>query len=169
MRYITILDQVWPSNSLNNSERVEVCLFCTCSCIFMKIFFSFFPNIGCEDCQTAKSENCPEHPAVIIPDRRLLSFARQTLPTNFTLAVTAQREHSLMCKKAIKIRSRFGPLLGKEVKVDNGVDPQKYLFRVSHPLWQYNHSAAKIKWWHMLCYYGMEEKPSSGKSSHVKS
>ena len=98
-----------------------------------KKFFPLFPNIGCEDCQTAKAENCPEHPAVIIPDRRLLSFARQTLPTNFTLAVTAQREHSLMCKKAIKTRSRFGPLLGKEVKVDNGVDPQKYLFRVSRP------------------------------------
>ena len=47
--------------------------------------------------------------------------------------MTAQREHSLMCKKAIKTRSRFGPLLGKEVKVDNGVDPQKYLFRVSQP------------------------------------
>ena len=47
--------------------------------------------------------------------------------------MTAQREHSLMCKIAIKTRSRFGPLLGKEVKVDNGVDPQKYLFRVSQP------------------------------------
>lgn len=71
---------------------------------------------GCEDCQLSKPDECELHPVFTVADNEIPSYARLTLPPSFTITQTVTGQNTVICKKNVKARSRFGPLIGKRIK-----------------------------------------------------
>ncbi|XP_066999202.2 uncharacterized protein [Anabrus simplex] len=70
-------------------------------------------NLWCDDCQHSNTGECNKHGALlVVSDSRLVSRARQSLPSLLELKISrdSKQDLSVFCREKIKRRTRFGPL-----------------------------------------------------------